>query len=190
MTIIVSLTVAYRVNGSFLGSVRIVDLRSYGGTTFEDLRNLELWRIPLAQMLHVKMPHMLFNALCLFLLGSLLENAIGRLRLILLWGVAGGVATAISPALVEAPWNIGTGASQAVFAFAGCAVVLAVAHAINRKWTVGLVAFSVVPGLLLDVLSAAYSKPGHVVGFILGAAFGIVFLKLQLPPGKLAVNDS
>ncbi len=93
LTVAVSFTVAYLVNGSLLKTVNVVDLRTYGGTTFEDLRNLELWRLALAQTLHAKPPHMLFNALCLFLLGSLLEHAIGAVRLLLIWLIAGGAAT-------------------------------------------------------------------------------------------------
>jgi len=95
LTVVVSLTVAYLVNGSILKTVRVVDLRDYGGITLEDIRSLSLWRVAVAQLLHAKMAHMLFNALCLFLLGGLLEAAIGSLRLLLIWLVAGGVATLI-----------------------------------------------------------------------------------------------
>jgi len=178
MTVIVSLAVAYVANGSILSSVRVVDLRAFGGTTFEDIRNFEIWRLAIAQMLHAKMLHMLFNALCLFLLGNLLESTMGPLRLLLLWGIAGGIATAASPMLVEAPWNVGTGASQAVFAFAGCMAVFAAARVIDRTPALGLIAFSIVPGLLLDFVFGGYPKPGHVIGFILGTAFGLVYLRV------------
>ena len=187
-TIVVSFAVAYLVNGTLLKSVPVVDMRAYGGTTFEDLRDLELWRMALAQMLHVKMPHMLFNAVCLFLLGSLLENVIGPAKLLLLWLVAGGIATVISPVLVEAPWNVGTGASQAVFAFAGCAAVFAMARRLSRRWTIGLVALAVLPGLLLDFVFAGYPKPGHVAGFFLGAVFGLIYLRLRQRTSDVAVS--
>lgn len=177
LTMIASLAVAYLVNGSALSTVGLIDLRAYGGTTFEDLRNLELWRLATAQLLHAKMPHMLFNALCVLLLGTLLENKIGSLMLFTIWLVAGGVATVMSPVLVNAPWNVGTGASQAVFAFAGCAVVLAICHVIDRMWTFILVAISAIPGTLLDLVTAGYPKPGHVAGFLLGTAFGVLLLR-------------
>jgi membrane associated rhomboid family serine protease len=179
ITVVVSLAAAYLVNGSILKTVRVVDLRDYGGITMEDLRNLSLWRIAIAQLLHAKLPHMLFNALCLFLLGSLLEGAIGPLRLLLIWLIAGGVATLIGSMWVDAPWNVGTGASQAVFAFAGCAVVLALSDAIDRVWAFGLVALSVIPGTILDLVFANSLKPGHLAGFLLGVAFGTALLKDQ-----------
>ncbi|HET6390199.1 rhomboid family intramembrane serine protease [Hyphomicrobium sp.] len=178
-TVTVSLAVAYHLNGSLFKTAQVADLRSYGGTTFEDLAHLELWRLATAQLVHAKIPHMLFNALCLFLLGSLLQQAIGSLRLIFLWLVAGGLATAISPVLIEAPWNVGTGASQAVFAFAGCSVVLAIFGAIDWRPAFGLAALVLVTGLALDLAYAGYPKPGHVSGFIFGAALGAVFIRLR-----------
>jgi membrane associated rhomboid family serine protease len=176
-TIFVSFTVAYLVNGTFLNSVRMTDLRTYGGTTVEDLRNFEVWRVPLAQMLHAKIPHMLFNAMCLLLLGNLLEKVIGPLKLLLLWLFAGGIATIISPVFVEAPWNVGTGASQAIFAFAGCAAVFAVARILDLRWAIGLIALAVFPGLLLDFIYAGYPKLGHVAGVFFGVVFGLVYLR-------------
>ena len=115
---------------------------------------------------------MLYNVLVLWLLGTLIERPLGALRVLFLWLFAGGIATAISPVFVDAPWNVGTGASQAVFAFAGCAAVLAVHGAIERKRTVFLVTLAVLPGLSLDLLSAGYPKPGHGMGLMLGALCG------------------
>jgi len=188
LTIIVSLTVAYLVNGSFVSTVRMVDLRSYGGTTFEDIRNFELWRIAFAQMLHSKMPHMLFNAACLYLLGRLIEDASGGFTMLAVWLVAGGAATVLSPILVDAPWNVGTGASQAVFAFAGFAAVFAAARRISRTWSIGLIALAVIPGVVLDLLFAGYPKPGHVAGLIFGALFGFAVLMVPLRPSPPSGN--
>jgi membrane associated rhomboid family serine protease len=179
LTVSVSLGVAYLANGSFLKIVRVADLRHYGGTTFEDLRHLELWRIALAQMVHTKIPHMWLSAGCLLLLGGLLETTIGPWKLLLIWLLAGGAATAVSPVLVEAPLNVGTGSTQAVFAFAGCAAVLAAARRIDRRWALAIVTPTVISGVLLDLLFEGYPKPGHVTGFLFGAASGLVLLKLR-----------
>src|SRR5689334_11839350 len=108
MTVVVSLSVSYLANHEFFSTVKIPVLRSYGGTTFEDIKNLELWRVITAQLIHAKQAHMLLNALCLFLLGSLVESKVGGFRTFLLWLIAGGIATVISPMLIEAPWNVGT----------------------------------------------------------------------------------
>jgi rhomboid protease GluP len=151
-------------------------LRSYGGITFEDIRNLELWRVVTAQLIHAKQAHMLLNAFCLFLLGILVESKLGGLRTFWIWLIAGDIATAISPILVEPPWNVGTGASQATFALAGCATVLALFGVLDRKRAWTLIAIVALPGFALDLLYGGYPKPGHLVGFVLGMIFGGFYL--------------
>jgi membrane associated rhomboid family serine protease len=175
LTIGVSLAGAYAMTGSLIGSVSVSDLRRLGGVTVDDLKAFELWRIPVSQLLHGKAPHMVFNALWLFLLGDLIERSVGALRLLALWLIAGGVATAVSPIGLESPWNVGTGASQAVFAFASCAVVLAARDAVNRKRVIALASAYMAAGLFLDVATAGYPKPGHLVGALLGALIGATF---------------
>ncbi|MCY1232045.1 Rhomboid family protein [compost metagenome] len=172
LTIAVSLSVSYCANHQLFGPVKISVLRSYGGIAFEDVWNLELWRLAAAQLIHAKQAHMLLNALCIFLLGSLLESKLGGVWTFLIWLIAGGTATAISPILIEPPWNVGTGASQATFAFAGCATVLALFGVFNRKLAWTLIALVVLPGFSLDLIYPGYPKPGHVVGFALGMIFG------------------
>ncbi|MDW5314695.1 rhomboid family intramembrane serine protease [Rhizobium sp. PL01] len=175
LTIVVSLSVSYFANGQIFSTVKMPILRAYGGTTFEDIRNLELWRLITAQLVHAKQAHMLLNAFCLFLLGSLVESRVGGWRTFLVWFIAGGIATAISPILIEAPWNVGTGASQATFAFAGCATVLALSSTLKRKQAWALISLVVLPGVMLDLIYGGYPKPGHVAGFVLGMLFGKLY---------------
>ncbi|WP_051261256.1 rhomboid family intramembrane serine protease [Desulfovibrio inopinatus] len=176
LTIVVSLFVSYSANHQFFSSVKMPVLRNYGGITFEDIQNLEIWRFATAQLIHANQAHMLLNALYMLLLGSLVESKLGGLRTFLIWLIAGGVATAISPIWVEAPWNVGTGASQATFVFAGCATVLALFGVLKRKLAWTLIALVLLSGLALDLIYGGYPKPGHVVGFVLGLVFGGFYL--------------
>lgn len=175
LTIATTLTVAYLVNGSVMATVNLADLRRFGGTTFEDIGHFELWRLVAAQLIHAKMAHMLLNAAGLFLLGNAIEPVIGGMRVLLLWLVAGGIATWISPLLIEAPWNVGTGASQATFAFAGCAAFLAVTGRVPPLLSWILVAFVLLPGVTLDFTSGGYPKPGHVSGLLIGGLMGLIY---------------
>lgn len=175
-TIVVSLSVSYSANHQLFSTVKMPVLRSYGGTTFEDLRNMEVWRLVTAQLIHAKQAHMLLNALCMFLLGSLVESKLGGLRTFSIWLIAGGIGTAISPIFTEAPWNVGTGASQATFAFAGCATALTI-FGVMKRWSAWvLIALVIVPGVTLDLIYGGYPKPGHAVGFALGFILGGVYL--------------
>lgn len=174
-TVCVPFGVAYAVTGSLFATVPVADLRQYGGTTLDDIRSFELWRLATAQLLHAKMPHMLFNALCLLLLGSLLERAVGPVRTFLVWLIAGGIATAVSPVFIAPPWNVGTGASQAVFALAGCVLVLAPARGVERRRAFVYATVALGIGTALDLAFAGYPKPGHVTGLVLGVLFGVLY---------------
>ncbi|QCI98344.1 rhomboid family intramembrane serine protease [Agrobacterium larrymoorei] len=185
LTIVTSLSVSYLATGQIFSTVKMPVLRTYGGTTFEDIENLQLWRLATAQLIHAKQAHMLLNALCLFLIGSLVERIVGGWRTFLIWLVAGGTATVISPILTEAPWNVGTGSSQATFAFAGCAIVLALSGTLKRKSVWPLICLVVLPGVTLDLIYGGYPKPGHVTGLLIGMLFGKFYdirqVKARLP---------
>ncbi len=179
-TLVASLTISYLANRSFFGNVDMASLRSFGGTTFEDLGHLEVWRVVPAQLMHAKMPHMIINAISLFLIATLVESRAGAATTFAIWLVAGGIATAISPILISPPRNVGTGASQATFAFAGCATIFGLFGLITRRLAWALIALVVVPGAALDLFYAGYIKPGHLAGFCLGMLCGGLYVKLQL----------
>ncbi|WCM27393.1 rhomboid family intramembrane serine protease [Sphingomonas sp. QA11] len=178
-TVATSMGVAFAAKGSVLATVSVDELHRYGGLAIADMSRFEVWRLASAQLVHAKMGHMLLNVITLFIVGREVERVVGGTWVLIVWLVGGGLATLISPVLVEAPWDIGTGASQATFAFAGCAAVLVLGHAIRplRGWV--LVAFTLIPGLVLDFMSGGYPKPGHVAGMLLGALFGVLSLSLS-----------
>ncbi|MBZ9675518.1 rhomboid family intramembrane serine protease [Mesorhizobium sp. ES1-1] len=182
LTIVVSSYVFYSANHSLLGAVNVAALRDYGGTTIQDMAGFEVWRIFTAQLIHAKPLHMLWNAIGILLLGGRVERETGGRWVFLLWLVAGGLATIVSPIFIEAPWNVGTGASQATFAFAGFASVLAFARAVDRAAAAFLICLVVLPGVGLDLISDGYLKPGHIAGFLLGILGGGLYVKLSRDP--------
>jgi rhomboid protease GluP len=185
LTLGYSLFVALHVTGNPMGTVKVTQLLAYGGTSFERLADLEFWRLATAQLVHVKQLHMLLNLAGLLLLGSLLEARLGAGRLLVIWFFAGGIATAISPWGIEAPWNIGAGASQATFAYATAALAIAIVERQASRWLQGLAAFVLIPGLLLDITAVGYPKLGHAVAMLLGAAFGFMFAsRARRGPGQ------
>ncbi|WP_137130435.1 rhomboid family intramembrane serine protease [Rhizobium sp. FY34] len=175
LTLAYSLFVAFHVTGNPMGTVKVTQLLAYGGTSFGSLADMEIWRLATSQLVHAKQLHMLLNVAGLYFLGSLLEARIGAACLFAIWLIAGGVATAVSPLGVESPWNVGTGASQATFAFATAALVIAVTQKQARVGLLGLSAFILLPGLTLDLMAAGYPKPGHLMAMLLGAVFGLAF---------------
>lgn len=174
-TAAVSVYVAVDIAGTWFGRVRIVELEDYG-VRLHHLIDFEPWRLVTAQLVHVKQMHMLLNVLCMLLLGIGIERHIGFARMLLLWLVPGCIATLVSTGFVEQPWNLGTGASQAVMAIAGCGVSLAVSGADRTKFLLFSLAFAIIAAFSLDLIYAGYPKPGHVTGLLLGVLMTSAFL--------------
>ncbi|WP_394005059.1 rhomboid family intramembrane serine protease [Luteimonas sp. WGS1318] len=166
-TVVMSVFAAIEVSGAWLGRVRIVELENYG-LRFKYIRELELWRLFTAQLVHVKQPHMLSNVFCLLLVGTVVERHMGFFRMLVLWLVGGSIAMLISEPIFMPPWNLGTGASQAIMAIAGAGLWLAMTGIDRSKSLVLPVAFTIAVALTLDLIYANYPKPGHVAGLLLG----------------------
>jgi rhomboid protease GluP len=166
-TVVASIHAAIEISGTWLGRVKIVELESYG-LRFRYIRELELWRLITAQLVHVKQPHMLSNVFCLLLVGTAVERHVGFIRLLVLWLIGGSMAMLISTLFFTPPWNLGTGASQAIMAIAGAGLWLARTGVDRSKSLLLPVAFTITVALALDLIYAHYPKPGHVAGLLLG----------------------
>jgi rhomboid protease GluP len=175
-TVVVSVQAAIEVSGTWLGKVRIVELENYG-LRFTHIRELELWRLITAQLVHVQQPHMLSNVFCLLLVGTAVERHVGFIRLLLLWLIGGSVATLIGTLFGTPPWNLGTGASQAIMAIAGAGLWLALSGVDRSKSLLLPVAFTIAVALALDLIYAHTPKPGHVAGVLLGLLIASSFRK-------------
>ena len=178
-TVALSVYAAIEVSGSWLGKVRIVELERYG-LRFEHLRDLELWRLVTAQLIHVKQPHMVLDVACLLWIGMVVERRIGPFRLFLLWLVGGSIAMLISTFSVPYPWNLGTGSSQAIMAISGAGLWLALSGVDRSKALLVPVAFTIVAAFAIDVIHVHYPKPGHVSGVVLGLLMASRF-RLRAP---------
>jgi rhomboid protease GluP len=176
-TLLYSMYVAFDITGNLLGNIKIIQLEPYGGITFSHLSNFELWRLFASQLIHAKQIHMLYNVLSLALLGIFLERYIHTVKFFLLWFVSGSVGTLVSTLFVTPPWNLGTGASQAVLGIAAFGLVLLLKGINSSKWLVVILCFSLIPAFALDFIYAGYPKPGHIVGVLIGAIAGIIYLK-------------
>jgi len=154
-----------------------LQLESYGGVTLGHLKNFEFWRLLTSQLIHVKQLHMLFNVLSIVVLGVFLERYIGFYRMLILWFISGAAGTVFSTFFVSPPWNLGTGASQAVMGISALGVVLIYQKIDISKGLKLSLLFAIVPALLLDLIFAHYPKPGHLLGFIVGYLISLYYLK-------------
>ena len=166
-TVALSVHAAIEISGSWLGRVRIVELENYG-LRFRHLQELELWRLVTAQLVHVKQPHMVGDVFCLLLVGTAVERNTGFLRLLVLWLIGGSLAMLFSSLFVLPPWNLGTGASQAIMAISGAGIWLALTGVDRSRFLLLAVSFSIGLAFTIDIVHVYYPKPGHVAGVLVG----------------------
>ena len=173
-TLAMSLHAWIEVSGSWLGKVRIVQLEPWG-LRFEHLRELEFWRLLSAQLVHVKQGHLPLSLLCLLWVGYAVERHLGFIRVMALWLLAGSMATLIGPVFISPPWDIGTGASQAIIAMAGAGLRMRLAGIDHSRCLLWAIAFTIASTFALDLIFAHYPKPGHVSGLVFGLLMTSIF---------------
>ena len=148
----------------------------------------EYWRLISAGFLHAGFFHLLFNMFSLYILGTLLEPAIGRVRFVLIYFVS-LLAGSFGALLVESnPTALTVGASGAIFGLMSAAVIVMRNRGISPMesglglW-IGL-------NLLLTFTIPNISIGGHIGGLIGGALAALVLFDLQdaVRVPQMAVN--
>jgi membrane associated rhomboid family serine protease len=136
----------------------------------EGLANGEWWRLVTAAFLHGSVIHLAFNMFALFWLGSIVEQALGTTRYLLVYFASGLAGSA--GALVMDPNAITVGASGAIYGIFGALLIL--------EWkATGRLAG---PALTLIVLNLAltFAIPNVSIGGHVGGLIGGVLATLAL----------
>lgn len=139
------------------------------------LLDAEPWRLASSVLLHADGLHLLVNAGSLWGMGRLLEPWVGSLR-VLGWFAAGGLGGSLLSGLLGVPRS--DGASGAVFALLGAAVVLGLRHRAAMRpddrtlygpVLGGLLVANLVLSFLLPFIDASSHLGGLAVGLVVGA---------------------
>ena len=158
--------------GSFGGSSSLL---SEGAVSRPTVADGELYRLVTSGFLHAGIGHLLFNMLSLYILGSLLEPAVGRVRFAVIYFVSilGG---SFGVVLLE-PTAPSVGASGGVFGLMGAAIVVLWRRGVNPMesglgiW-LGL-------NLLITFAVPNISIGGHLGGLAAGTIAAIVMFDLS-----------
>lgn len=159
------------VGGGLGGSDSVLGRAALNGPAIDDG---EIWRILTSGFMHYGLFHILFNMYALYILGGMLEPAIGRVRfaLIYLVGLVGGSVGA----LILDPNALTAGASGAVFGLMGAAFVVMRNRGINPMESgLGLWLFL---NLAITFTVSNISIGGHLGGLIGGALAALVVVEL------------
>ena len=151
------------------------DLIRDGAVSQAAIADGEYYRLLTAGFLHAGLLHLGFNAFALYVLGSMLEPVVGKLRFAIIYFVS-LLAGSFGALLIE-PDSLTVGASGAIFGLMGAAVVvmrnrgIAIMESGLGLWLgINLVFTFAIPGISIG---------GHLGGLIGGALAAFVMFDLR-----------
>ena len=143
----------------------------------------EYWRLVTGAFLHAGLLHIGFNMYLLWILGGLLEPAIGRVRFLGLYVVS--LLGGSFGALLASPHGLTVGASGAVFGLMGASVVIMRARGFDPMAS-GIPALIVI-NLLFTFFFPGISIGGHIGGLVAGTAAAWVMEQMSVRWRSLAL---
>src|SRR3954466_12972033 len=161
---------ASATTGGVGGSVLLDD----GAVSRAAIADHEYWRLLTAGFLHAGFFHLLFNMFALYVLGTLLEPAVGRFRFGLIYLVS--LLAGSFGALLLSPDSPTVGASGAIFGLMGAAVIVMRNRGMNAMES-GL-GFWIVLNLVITFTVPNISIGGHIGGLLGGALAALVLFEL------------
>lgn len=171
--------------GSLFGGPGILDLVNLGASIgvarlesgeVVGIAAGEEWRMVTAIFLHGGILHLLMNAYALWIFGPVVERELGRGRFLFIFLTTGLFASAASYAFAERSFQVGVGASGAIFGVVGAFVSYNYRH---RELSLAAARLrGIVPFLVLNLI-LSFSFPlidwkAHLGGFFAGLAAGFV----------------
>ena len=139
----------------------------------------EWYRMVTAMFLHASLLHLAFNMLALFWLGTVVEQALGTWRFVLVYFVS-GLAGSAGALLFTGPFAVTVGASGAIFGIMGALLVLEyVATGSFAGQAMGLIVLN----LILTFAIPNISVGGHIGGLVGGilATFALAHFRHANP---------
>src|SRR6185312_7403513 len=149
-------------------------LNAPGGKVFEDGAligaaidlNGEWYRLVTAMFLHAGILHIAFNMLALYWLGTVVEQALGTWRFLLVYFVS-GLAGSAGALLLTGPFAVTVGASGAIFGIMGSLLIL---EYVATGTFAGQAMALIVLNLALTLTIPNISVGGHLGGLVVGIA--------------------
>lgn len=129
----------------------------------------EYWRLLTSAFLHGGLLHLAFNMLALYLFGPYVEQILGRWRFLLTY-VTVSVGASVFVYWLSSPVSQTVGASGAVFAIFGLALIFLIRQ---RENVTGMLVLLAINGLIS--LQSGISWQGHLGGFVVGILLGAMF---------------
>jgi len=135
----------------------------------------EWWRLVTAMFLHASVLHIAFNMFALYWLGTIVEEAIGTRRFLLVY-FASGLAGSAGALVFSSPFAVTVGASGAIFGTMGALLVLEyMTTGSFAGQAMGLIVINMVITFTIPNISVG----GHLGGLIGGIAATYVLMRTR-----------
>lgn len=131
----------------------------------------EYWRLLTSGFLHAGFLHLLLNMFFIWVLGGMLEPALGRARFVALYFTA--LLCGSFGVLLFEPEELTVGASGAAFGLLGAAIVIAYRRGVDL-WASGLLPIALF-NFAFTFIASNISVGGHVGGFVGGMLAAALF---------------
>jgi membrane associated rhomboid family serine protease len=133
------------------------------------------WRLVSAMFLHASLIHLAFNMLALWWLGSIVEQALGTWRFLLVYFTA-GLAGSAGALLLSGPLDVTVGASGAIYGVLGALIVL---EYLSTGSIAGPALTLLVVNLAITFAIPNISIGGHLGGLVGGVLATIVLVRTR-----------
>lgn len=145
-----------------------------------DVEQGQYWRLLTATFMHFGFEHILNNMLILACAGPILEDALGHLKYLVLYLLAGVGGSALSylQMLHSGNYAVAAGASGAIFGIIGALLWIVIRHKGRYETLTGKgLLFMIVISLYYGISSGDVDNWGHIGGLIMGFLIGIILYR-------------
>ena len=151
-------------------------LARYGGLFAPYVKNMELFRLITAGFLHVSIFHLLFNMYALYVLGTQVENFVGKTKFLIIYFYSMISASLMS--CIISPDTVSVGASGAIFGLLGALLYFGYYYrlylgSILRNQIIPLIAINLLFGFIMTGIDNAAHIGGLIGGLFIALALGV-----------------
>ena len=140
----------------------------------------EYWRLLTATFMHFGFEHILNNMLVLICAGPILEQALGSIRYLFLYLIAGigGSTLSYLQMLHSGEYSVAAGASGAILGIIGALLWIVIVHKGRYESLTGRgLVFMIVISLYYGITSGDVDNWAHAGGLIMGFLLGIILYR-------------
>lgn len=140
----------------------------------------EYWRLFTATFMHFGFQHLLNNMVLLGSAGQILEKALGKIKFLILYLVAGigGCALSYGQMLYSGEYAVAAGASGSIFGIIGALAWILILHKGQYETLTGKgMVMMIILSLYYGVSTGDVDNWGHIGGLIMGFLMGIIFYR-------------